>query len=237
MNKSNKIDALDLQLYAVMHDIPDEDAAIYDALTPVEVPQKTWNRIERKLKRRIRYAEQHTEYSPVYEVFKNLVATVLLIMSLGFACMMSIRGVREAIRETITTWYENSIFVQCVCDEEEEQGQVPETILEFKEPVIENGYSVYEKNKTDYMYVISYINDKKEFFYQQGVLGYYDTWLSNHDTDMRDITVRDCSGKLTESYVKGALYRTIIWHDSSYAYMIAGSMEISDLIAIAETVK
>lgn len=54
MNKYHKTDRLDLQLYAAMPYAHSKDVDIYDAVQPMEIPEKSRKRILKRIRKRIR---------------------------------------------------------------------------------------------------------------------------------------------------------------------------------------
>ncbi len=234
MNSYYKTDAMDLQLYAVMPQLHNKDADIYDAVLPVDLTAKDSKHLMRKLVRRIRYTEQHEIYSPVWEFCKRTAAVVLMVMSIGFASVMSIEAVRDAVWKTVTTWYEERIHIQYVTDHDTD---APATIENYKKPVISDQYIEKEIIRSMFNYHLNYLRDGEKIIYQQGTLVYYDTWLSNHDTEMHKIEIQQYQGYVTESYIDNALCRIMIWHDGSYAYMLYGNVEIPELLYVAETIQ
>ncbi len=230
----SKIDRMDLLLYAVMQDVPDRDEARYNAATPMTLSRAAWDRIRRNIERRIQYAEQHAYYNPALELCKRIVAAILLVMSIGFASIMGIEGVREAIWETVTTWYEEHIVVRF---DAETKIEAPDNIVEYKEPVVGAEYERYEKHKSERIYLIEYKSIKYAISYEQRTVNKYKALLSNQGTDMNDIAINGRIGKMTTTETDNEKYYILIWHDDVYCYKLCANMELSELIAIAETVK
>jgi len=155
-------------------------------------------------------------------------------MSLCFTGVMSVEAVRVTLWETIIEWYENSIFFAYVNGDE---SVVPDRILEYREPVLENEYERYELVKNEFSYALEYESDQFLVSYSQSLLKDYCVLLSNHDTEMTDITVNGYSGTMTVFETEGITNTTIIWHDNEYTYRISSDLSYDELLKVAESVQ
>lgn len=235
MNRISKIDEMDLLLYSAMPYVENKEIEVYDkaADIPVTLSEKDKKHILKRIKRAGNYRERHEVYHPVRETLKRVAVVALVIMSLCFTGTMSIKAVRVAIWETIVEWYENSIFFTYVNGDE---SVVPDRILEYREPVLGEEYERYEGIRNDYSYVLEYESDEFLVTYSQGLLGDYSVMLSNHDTEMIDITVNGYPSTMTVFETEGITNTTIIWHDNEYAYVISSNLDYEILSGIAESI-
>jgi len=236
MNKTSKIDEMDLLLYSAMPYVEHKEVAVYEkaADVPVTLSEKDKKRILKRIKRAGEYWERHEVYRPGLEMFKRVAVVVLVVMSLCFTGVMSVEAVRVTLWETIIEWYENSIFFAYVNGDE---SVVPDRILEYREPVLENEYERYELVKNEFSYALEYESDQFLFSYSQSLLKDYCVLLSNHDTEMTDITVNGYSGTMTVFETEGITNTTIIWHDNEYTYRISSDLSYDELLKVAESVQ
>ncbi len=236
MNRTSKIDEMDLLLYSAMPYVEHKEVAVYEkaADVPVTLSEKDKKRILKRIKRAGEYWERHEVYRPGLEMFKRVAVIALVVMSLCFTGVMSVEAVRVTLWETIVEWYENSIFFAYVNGDE---SVVPDRILEYREPVLENEYERYELVKNEFSYALEYESDQFLVSYSQSLLKDYCVLLSNHDTEMTDITVNGYSGTMTVFETEGITNTTIIWHDNEYTYRISSDLSYDELLKVAESVQ
>lgn len=233
MNEAQRFDELDIQLYAIMPNVRSKDIDIYNAADPTKISDKSSKKILRRIKREIKYIEAHENYRPAVEGWKRAAAVILVIMSVGFASVMTVEAARNAIWEAVTTWYKESIFLKYISDVD---VATPEMLLEYKEPIVGDDYERYEVTKNDYKFVVEYESDLSLIIYQQSLLNDYEVWLSNHETEAYIVDINGCQGEVTSYVINGVQYSTIIWKDGSYAYMMSGNLSIDELGNIAKTI-
>ena len=236
MNRTSKIDEMDLLLYSAMPYVEHKEVAVYDkaADVPVTLSEKDKKRILKRIKRAGEYRERHEVYRPGLEMFKRVAVIVLVVMSLCFTGTMSIEAVRVTLWETIVEWYENSIFFAYVSGDE---SVVPDKILEYREPVLGDEYARFEGIKNEYRYALEYESDQFLVIYNQSLLENYSVMLSNHDTEMIDITVNGYPGTMTVFVTEETTNTVIIWHDNEYTYRISSNLSYDELLKVAESVQ
>lgn len=236
MNRTSKIDKMDLLLYSAMPYVEHKEIEVYNkaADVPVVLSEKDKKRILKRIKRAGEYWKHHEVYHPGLEMFKRVAIVALVVMSLCFTGAMSIKAVRVTLWETIVEWHENSIYFAYVNDDE---SVVPDRILEYREPVLGDEYERYEGLKTEYTYVLEYESDQFLVTYSQRLLRDYSVMLSNHDTVMRDITVSGYPGTMTAFVTEGVTSTTIIWHDNEYVYMVSSDLSYDELLKVAESIQ
>lgn len=236
MNKTSKIDEMDLLLYSAMLYIEHKEVGVYDkaADVPVTLSEKDKKRILKRIIRAGEYWERHEVYHPWLETIKRVAVIALVVMSLCFTGVMSVEAVRVTLWETIIEWYEKSIFFAYVNGDE---SVAPDRILEYREPVLGDEYERYEGIKNEYNYVLEYESDQFLITYSQSLLENYSVMLSNHDTEMMNITVNGYLGTMTIFVTEGIPSTTIIWHDNEYTYMISSNLSYDELLKVAESVQ
>lgn len=234
MNRTSKTDEMDLLLYSAMTYVEHKEIEEYDkaAEVPVTLSQKDRKRILKRIKRAGAYREKHEVYRPVHEILKRITVVVLVILSVGFMGTISIEAVRTAIWDTIVEWYENSIYFAYGNGDD---SVVPDRILEYREPVLGDEYERYEF-KNEFNYVVEYESDQSLITYSQNLLEDFSIMLSNHDTEMTDITLNGYPGTMTVFTTEGVTQTTIIWHDNEYVYRMSSNLSYEELLKIAESI-
>lgn len=235
MNKAHNLDEMDMYLYSAMAYVSDKELEEYNAAEPtVFLSEKETKKILKRITRERRYHEKHKTYRPVLEGCRRIAVAVLVILSVCFAGTMSIDAVRSALWQAATEWYERSISFGYVNTEE---VPVPEEILSYKEPAVGDEYERYEILRNKDKYLIEYEFEGSLITYQQSLLSEYSVLLSNHDTEMEEITVNGHTGAATQYTSHGSVITTLIWRDSSYAYNLSSDLSLDELLEIAETIQ
>lgn len=235
MNKSSKMDDIDILLYAAMPYVKKKEVDIYNSVDLSETlsPAAT-KKINRRLKHEKKDITRRESYHPIYDSLKRVAIVVLLIMSVGFTFVISVEAVREAIWDTVVEWYENSIFFSYVNDG---NVAVSSEIIEYKEPDLDDSYTRFERRKSKYNYVIEYEKNDTLIVYEQSLLSDYEILLSNNDTLMKAIKINGYEGITTSFETQGECSTTIIWNDNVYTYKLVGNIPLDKLTSIAEKVK
>ncbi len=230
MKRSLYKDEMDLLLYAAMpYVISETEESIPNAPSALSEKEK------HQILRNIRRAGTHNgrQYRTWKECLKYTAVIVLIVLSLGFVSTMSIEAVRVAVWETIVEWYEEKIYFayQNVGDTD-----IPDRILEYKEPVLA-GWIRYEAGKTEYNLAVEYEREGDLITYTQNLLDDYDVFLSNHNTEMKDIVVNGYPGIVSVFTTEGVTVTTIIWHDNEYVYKMSSDLSYEELLKRAESIK
>lgn len=235
MNKSPRMDDMDILLYAAMPYVKKREVEIYNSADLSEgLSQAATKKICRRLKREKKYILHHEVFNPVYDSFKRIAVIALIIMSVGFGCVISVEAVRETLWNTIVEWYENSIFFSYINNN---TVTVPDEILEYKEPVLDNSFYRYEGRKSRYNYVVEYEKTDTLIVYEQSLLSDYEILLSNNDTVMNMIEINGYEGVVTSFETQGVHTTTIIWNDNVYTYKLVGNVPFDELFSIAKTIQ
>lgn len=236
MNRTSKIDEMDLLLYSATPYVEHKEVEVYNkaADIPVTLSAKDKKRILKRIKREGEYQEHHEVYHPRLEKVKRVAIIALVVMSICFTGVMSVEAVRVALWKTIVEWYENSIYFGYANGDD---SDVPDKILEYREPVLGKEYERYEGIKNEYSYTLEYESDQFLISYSQSLLEDYSVMLSNHETKMIDITVNGYPGIMTVFETEGVTNTTIIWHDDEYVYRMSSNLSYGELLKVAESVR
>lgn len=267
MTNRTTTDMLDTILYAAAVYAGQKEIDEYNAIDISDtLSEETEKRMLKRLKqnrKRIERTERIKKYSPRFRGLKNVAVIALVIMSLGFTFILSIKAVRQALWDTFIEWRENSIFVKYERNDpgedtdfyiSEETGEdskteennqttaplPPNEILEYKEPSnIGNDFMRYETHKGRNNYNIEYESVDSLITYTQCLLDQYEVHLSNYDTTLKEITLNGYKGVFTYFVTNGIQYQEVLWTDGYYAYKLSGVGNITEeiLLGIAKNVK
>lgn len=236
MTRTSKNDEMDLLLYSAMPYVELKELEEYEkaAEIPVILSKNDKKRILKRIKRAGEYRERHEAYRPAKETFKRVAVVALVVMSLCFTGAISIESVRVALWETIVEWYENSIFFAYVNGDD---SGVPDEILEYKEPRLDESYSRYEGRKSEYSFVVEYEKNDTLIMYEQSLLKEYEILLSNNETIMEPIEINGYAGNAIVLKSYGECSTTIIWNDYVYTYKLVSNLSLNELLQIAENIE
>ena len=226
MDKTPHIDMFDAMLYAAAPHAGRRELEEYHAADPA------MQRSARAKRRIVKRAKRGP--TPILLYAKRVAMIALIVMSIGFAAMLSIEAVREAIVNAIVEWYEESIAVSFM---REEEVVAPTEILEYREPRgLGEEFVRYEVRKSQSSMSIDYESDTVLIIYRQGLLESFDAYISNEESVMKDIQVNGYPGLITLTATEVGQQRTIVWHDNEYSYVITGNMSADELLKLAESV-
>lgn len=227
MYKPMQNDMFDALLYAAAPYAGQHELEEYAS---ADLDMQLSTRAKRRIARRARRGPM-----PVLRYVKRAAMIALVVMSLGFASMLSIEAVREALWNAIVEWYEESIAVAFVS---KEVVSVPIEILEYREPRgLGEEFVRYEVRKNNNSLKVEYESATVLITYRQGLLEGFDTLLSNEKTVISDITVKNCPGLTTSTITEIGQQVTVVWHDNEYTYVISGNVALDVLLKMAESVQ
>lgn len=228
MDKTPQIDMFDAMLYAAAPHAGRRELEEYHAADPaMQLSARAKRRIVKRAKR---------GPTPILLYAKRVAMIALIVMSIGFAAMLSIEAVREAIVNAIVEWYEESIAVSFM---REEEVVAPTEILEYREPRgLGEEFVRYEVRKNQSSFSVEYESENALVVYRQGLLDGFDTYLSNMKAvEMENIKVCEMPGVITSTSTEWGQQLTIVWHDKEYSYVITGNIPVYQLLKMAKSVK
>ena len=235
MNKAVNFDVFDALLYAAAPYAGKNELNEFLSATGEGLISKVQDKIYKKLCKERKYYAKNENYSPVREAFKRVAIIILITMSIGFTCVLSVDAAREALWEAIIEWSENYFHFQYKPNDE--VVEAPTEILEYKEPTVDGRFERYEIYKDSDLYIIEYEYKDKLITYNQKPLHEYSTYISNLETELVEIYVNTNKGfKLIEKLDNDTQFG-ILWNDGRYAYTLFGNIEYEELLKIAESIK
>lgn len=93
----------------------DRDVAMFNAIDDSQVVLSP--RLNKRIHRLIAQHAREEMFAPSRRVAVRIIVAAMLILSLSCVAMLSISGVREAIRRVIVSWYEDYLTIEYFVDE------------------------------------------------------------------------------------------------------------------------
>ncbi len=233
MSESRNPDNMDILLYAAAPYAGKNELGEFEKADESELSPKAEKRIFKKIQRRIDYYEKHEKFHPVFETLKRVAVIVLAVMSISFVSALSIEAVRSDIYNAVIQWFDKKLGISF----DDIPTDAPDRILDYKEPVLPEGYERFEVRKDEFGFSVEYENEDSLISYKQMLLIGYDSYVSNERTDVEDINVKGYDGIKTVFESQGVTTTSIIWKDNEYAYMLSSDIPYEDLLKIAENIQ
>ncbi len=243
MDKTSDFDGMDMLLYEAVRYSGRNEIAEYQVAkdASVTLSEKRTHRIirllyreDKRLEKETTYYEHHRTYRPIREMCKRVAVVVLLVMSLGTVGMFSIESVRIEVFHAVTAWFREKVNVRFPDSAGAETA--PETILEYKEPVIGKQFTKLELLKTPYEYTIEYNKEQYSISYAQSIIAGYEINVSNENSVIQDITISGHNGVMVSFFSGSQQLLTFVWNDGDYAYSLSGNVPYEELMQIAESI-
>lgn len=233
MSESQNPDNMDILLYAAAPYAGKNELYEFEKADESELSPKAEKRIFKKIQRRIDYYEKHEKFYPVLETLKRVAVIVLAVMSISFVSALSIEAVRSDIYNAVIQWFDKKLGISF----DDVPADAPDRILDYKEPVLPEGYERFEMKKDELGFSVEYENEDSLIIYWQRPLNGYGSFLSNERTDVEDVNVIGYDGIKTVFESHGVTTTTIIWKDNEYAYMLSSDLSYEELLRIAESIE
>ena len=233
MSWSQNPDDMDILLYAAASYAGKNELDEFERADESELSPKAEKRIFRKIQRRIDYHEKREEFHPVLETLKRVAVIVLAVMSISFVSALSIEAVRSDIYNAVIQWFDKKLGISF----DDIPTDAPDRILDYKEPILPEGYERFELGKDEFGFSVEYENGDSLITYWQRPLSGYGSFLSNEWTDVEDVNVIGYDGIKTVFESHGVTITTIIWKDNEYAYMLSSDLSYEELLRIAESIE
>lgn len=233
MSKTADFDVMDALLYAAAPYAGQNELNEYMEAEVPELDVKAQKRIYKKLNKEFKYYSNHNKYSPIAEAFKRVAIIILIVMSVGFTCILSIEAAREAIWQAIVEWAEHFIYFKYT---NETETEFLTEIKEYKEPAVDDTFERHEIYKDNRTYSVEYKKNNLLISYTQRLLKKTNSYLTNSDTELTEIFVEQHKAYKSEHISNGESYISIKWHDGIYFYSISGNITYEKLLELAESI-
>ena len=245
------LDKLDMMIVLGAKDCGNDDVNLLDNLDTTGVAlDKSFHR------KRVRIVEKHKHHSTVLAIKKMmlcLIATVIIVSSLGFTTIMAIEPMRKAVFEVVIEWYENYITIRyeqedsttgSVTDGDENEvtnnpvRTPPAHIEEVRKPTF-NTENVIEdivmENKS-FVCIDYYKGDLLAYTYNQMSFSSKDMYRDNEGVFIQTIDINGNEGTVIQH--TGFSGITIVWSDGEYIYqMITQTTPLEELLAVCRSVE
>lgn len=234
MNKAENVDMFEALLYEAAQNAGKNELNEFQNANIEDLDSKTQDKIYKKLCKAKKQYEQHKTCSPITKAFKRVAIILLVVMSVGFTCILSIDATREAFWNAVIKWSENFFYFKCG---ETTSTDAPTEILDYKEPIVDSRFERHEDKKSTTVYSVTYEHEYEEVTYRQSTLELSDIYLSNSDATMIETAINGNPAYKSTEQKSGQTYYYLIWNDGTYFYVIFGNIEYEELLKIAESIK
>lgn len=197
------------------------------------VPSRSYRRsMSRICKNPLKWLRERER--PVWRRVAQQAAVILLVISLGFGCVMAtVPSARAAVMRWVTEWYETHIVYR-YSDE-----AVPEQVPKYTITALPDGFVEVDRTVLSQLTDIAYADDDGNivsFSYSvmhQGGIRSFDTTGSV----ITEVAVNGAPGQFFETKVSGE-FNTLTWVDEgkNLQFVISGCFEQADLLCMAESI-
>ena len=204
---------------------------ICDELTP-EVKEEIFE----NLKKEQEDFESKKKTSPFTKILQRVAVIILVIISVSFACILSVEAARDALWDAIIKFKENYTFFKYPDNPETE---APDQIERFKYPEVDKRFEENVLYRDFDILIVEYRSEDAVVVYDQWPLEAFNTYLMEEakEANPKEISVGRHKGYLTEIETDTVTFYSIIWTDHVYAYSISGTVPLDELLKMAESVK
>lgn len=163
---------------------------------------------------------------------KKIVATILIAAGLGFGVLMLSQPVRATIQSIITQWFDEYTRF----DFQSDTSVIEPSEYEFR--YIPEGFEVsthsVSNGSASYKYIDLHENDI--FIQYFPATDEYSVSVDNEHSDYFTITLNRIEAHLFKSNTEG--HRNyLLWEQEGYAFSIISSLDVEEIIKIAENIK
>lgn len=232
---SKEIDLLDTILYTSASQAGKNELKEYeDADTSLTMSPAAKKKLLKRLEKEKNYIERLEKYHPVREILKRVAVAALVVLSVGFAGVVSVEAVRTTLWDTVVEWYEDNIRILYV---KNEPAMAPKEIQNYREPVPGGDYVRYDVAKSSHRYTLEFESGGTVIMYNQYLLENHAGKLTDNYTEIRKISINGYEGIMTVYTSDDNENTMITWNDGTYLYKLSGNTTADELMRIAETVK
>ena len=205
-------------------------------------------RFENRMTKLVRFSER--PYFRFVNTFTKRVAVFAIIIMISLSAAFSVEAIREPIIKFFIEVYEKFTHVVFQTDTGTSENNntngnlsgnslleiFPVTIEDVYEPtVLPDGYSYTDNIKTEIFYQNSYYNQSgQELSFEQFIITSIELHIDTEDgATVEEIMLENTKALFTQN--KGT--NVLVWNDRKYGYKIIGSIEESEMIEMALSLK
>lgn len=195
-----------------------------------ELSHQFSRRFKWKMKALLKY-EGRTPSTRQFVHRMKIAATMLLVtLSLTFGTIMSVEAYRVPFFEFLTQVWEELTSIIIHSDSNADH----DTLLLLSPTYIPEGYTILEQISNEYKNSIIYYNESgAEIYYLQKLSSQSEFIFDSEGTDPKEITIGTHKGYIITN--KGITQ--IYWYDKFNVYSLIGSLDDSELIKMAKSIK
>jgi hypothetical protein len=203
-----------------------EDYPVRKELNTIQLP-KHYDLTMRKLVKRYSYRQK---INLIIKYSKKVASIAIIIMGIGFACLLSLTEFRAACQNVVTHIYEKYIQFDFTPDNNTEtQGELELNYLP-------QGYSLSESSVNEYKTLLKYENNLGDIielrYYSQNVSMYID----NEHYIVSDVKVNGYAGKFFASQ-DAEFENYVTWYNEQGYFCLSSTLQEETMIKIAENIK
>ena len=243
MNTNNfNSKVFDEVLRIVVRDYQDKEIEEYNNITENE--KHTFSpEFEKKMKKILKQGRKFKGdiRKSSLNILKRISIIILVILSVSFLSLFSVKAIREEIYNIVTMFFEKYIDIQFVnMDNVNFVSDLSANIIyeTYLPSYIPDGYweDTIEKSECDVKAI--YINTEEEnIVYHQQLLSVAIS-IDGENYIENDININGINGKIYEyNKTDDISYYIIIWSDNKYSYKLRSFLNKEETIKIAESIK
>ncbi len=195
-----------------------------------ELSHQFSRRFKRKMKALLKYEGRTPAMRQFVHRMKIVAAMLLVTLSLTFGTIMSVETYRVRFFEFVTQIWEELTSIIIRSDSNADH----DTLVLVSPTYIPEGYSILEQTSNEYKNSIIYYNESgAEIYYLQKLSSQSEFIFDSEDAEPKEITIGTHKGYIIMN--KGVTQ--IYWYDKFNVYSIVGSLDDSELIKMAKSIK
>lgn len=211
--------------------------ALYEALVDeylgeipeITKPHKFSKKFEKKMNKLI--SRRNKPYYKIINTAGKRAALIAVITAAVTSAVFSIEAVRVAFIDFFTNIFEKYSIIEPV--NIDEAPLIIEDVYTITYDL--SGYSIIDELKNELLYCIIYSNESTSINFRQHIK--YDFLNSEWNTEETIINEIYINGKQAIYYTDNNGFKTIIWDNGDYIFVISANIDDSMLIEIAQSVK
>ncbi len=195
---------------------------------------------EKKMEKLFKIKPKKLTVKSIMSVTKKVAVVVMIVISLTFAGLMSVKAFRAEVYRIVTEIYEKYIDIFFKSDDESTKSQVNKIEETYLPSYIPDKYERSNLIISFIKVMAEYINSNGNMiFYDQGLISDGGPSIDGENYSIKNIKINDINGSLyiyNEETLDNNRY-FIIWYDEKYYYTLSGNIELSELLKMAESLQ
>ena len=203
----------------MLNSIPRED----------ELNHQFSKRFQRKMNKLIIYEKKSPLHRTIIYYGKKVAVIFLILFSITFASTMSIKANRVRFIEFVTEIWEE--FTSFICKSEDNTEE--DKLIPTSPSYIPDDYKILHEEVSEYFQRIIYINNENnQIFYEQKLLSYLTKITDTEGVEIVEYTI---GSQRVSSFINKGINQ-LYWNDGSYYYSLVSTIDMDELIKMAESI-